>query len=150
MALASPNWERPVPTTAGISILRLPSPQALEYTNGEKLCWKDPWEKLGGNACLSRLSKYPASSHQGACGRSLNSLKVPFICSKSRIVFVQGLLFLDKSLAPIQALDCVRMFHRPQQESIAKRAFPAGPLSCDTDSRFQPGASALSSMTWQL
>ena len=149
MALANPNWERPVPTTAGISILRLPSLRALAYTNGEKLCGKDPWEKLGGKACPSHLSKYPASSHQGACGRSLNSFKVPFICSKSRIVFVQGLLFLDKSLASVQALDYVRMFHRPQQESIAKRAFPAGPLSCDTNSKFQPGASVLSSITWQ-
>lgn len=128
MDLANPDWERPVPTTAGISILRLPSPRALEYTNGEKPCWKDPWEKLGGKACPSRLSKYPASSHQGACGRSLNSFKVPFICSKSRTIFVQSLLFLDKSLAPVQALDYVRMFHRPQQGSIANRACPAGPF----------------------
>lgn len=128
MALANSSWERPVPTTAGISVLRLPSPQALEYTNGEKRCWKDPWEKLWGKACPSRLSKYPASSHQGASGRSLNSLKVPFICSKSRIVFVQGLLFLDKSLAPIQALDCVRMFHRPQQEALLNESFQRDPF----------------------
>lgn len=101
---------------------------------------KDPWEKLGGKACPSRLSKYPASSHWGACARSLNSLKVPFICSKSRFIFIQGLLFLDKSLALVQAPDCVRMFHRPQQESTAKWGFPAGPLSCDTDSKSQPRA----------
>lgn len=99
--------------------------------------------------CPSHLSKYPARSHWGACARSLNSLKVPFICSKSRIAFVQGLLFLDKSLALVQALDCVRMFHRPQQDGIAKRAFPAGPLSCDTDSKSQPRASALSSPAQQ-
>ena len=106
---------------------------------------KDPWEKLGGKTCPSHLSKYPARSHQGACARSLNSLKVPFIYSKSGIVFVQGLLFLDKSLALVQAPDCVRMFHRPQQDSTAKAAFPVGPLSCDTDSKRPPRASALSS-----
>lgn len=99
---------------------------------------KDPWEKLGGKMCPSHLSKYPARSHQGACARSLNSLKVPFICSKSGIVFVQGLLFLDKSLALVQAPDCVRMFHRPQQDSTAKAAFPAGPLSYDTASKCTP------------
>lgn len=98
---------------------------------------KDPWEKLGGKVCPRHLSEYPARSHWGACARSLNSLKVPFICPKSRIIFVQGLLFLDKSLALVQALDCVRIFHRPQQDSMATRDFPAGPLSYDTDSKSQ-------------
>jgi len=42
MALASPNWDRLVPITAGIFILRLSSSKALEYTNGEEPCWKRP------------------------------------------------------------------------------------------------------------
>lgn len=64
--------------------------------------WRGALGEAGGKACPSRLSKYPAGSPQEACGHSLNSFKVPFICSKSRTVFVQGLLLLDKSLAPVQ------------------------------------------------
>lgn len=64
--------------------------------------WRGAPGEAGGKACPSRLSKYPAGSPQEACGHSLNSFKVPFICSKSRTVFVQGLLLLDKSLAPVQ------------------------------------------------
>lgn len=96
--------------------------------NPETHRWKGALGEAGGKACPSRLSKYPAGSPQGACGHSLNSFKVPFICSKSRTVFVQGLLLLDKSLAPVQAWDYVRMFRRPQQGSIAQPALPAGPL----------------------
>lgn len=90
--------------------------------------WRGALGEAGGKACPSRLSKYPAGSPQEACGHSLNSFKVPFICSKSRTVFVQGLLLLDKSLAPVQDEGYVRMFRRPQQGSIAQPALPAGPL----------------------
>lgn len=48
MALANPNWERPFPTTAGISVLRLLSPWALEYTNREKPYWKRPLGEAEG------------------------------------------------------------------------------------------------------
>jgi hypothetical protein len=127
--LANPNWERPAPLAAGISILSLSSSKALENTNGEKPCWKkDPREKQRGKACSSRLSKYPAISHQGACARSLNSLKVPFLCSKSRIIFVQGLQFWDKSLAPVQALDCIRMFTDPSRQALLNEPFQQDPF----------------------
>lgn len=84
---------------------------------------KGPWEKQRGEICPSRLSKYPESSHRGACARSLNSLKVPFFCSKSRIIFVQGLLFLDKSLAFVQGLDCVRRFTDPYRQVLLNEVF---------------------------
>lgn len=90
---------------------------------GRNHAGKGPWEKQRGEICPSRLSKYPASSHQGACARCLNSLKVPFFSSKSRIIFVQGLLFLDKSLAFVQGLDCVRRFTDLNRQGLLNETF---------------------------
>lgn len=109
---------------------------------GRNHAGKGPWETKRGKTCPSRLSKYPAYSHRGASARSLNSLKVPFFCSKSRIIFVQGLLFLDKSLAFVQGLDCVRWFADPNKQEPIMR-LSSGTYFCDTYPKSLPTASRL-------
>lgn len=97
---------------------------------GRNHAGNDPWEKPRGKTSPSHLSKYPACSHRGACARSLNSFKVPFLCSKSRIIFEQGLLFLDKSLAFVQVLDSVRRFTDPNKQALLNEAFQWAPFLC--------------------